>query len=85
MKKTRTQDPITTIIVKNVARKRGVSPQYVRLVNNGARKNEDILTDSVELHEKIDDVLDNYLVKEVETLVPFEKPTAKTAKKTRKK
>jgi len=46
------------------------------MVTDGTKNNETILADYMEMHEKINDVFDNDLLKAVNDLVPFAKKTS---------
>lgn len=75
MTKERAKNSQKTLIVKNIADKHKVTPAFVYMVLDGARNNEDILADYMELDEQLNTVFRNAMLSAVTKLVPFEKST----------
>jgi len=71
MRKQRIKDNQRALIVKKIAERHGVTPAFVYMVTDGTRTNEEILSDYMEMNEKINDVLENPLLEAVNKLVPF--------------
>lgn len=71
MNKTIPRDNLRALIVKKIAERHRVTPDYVYKVTDGTRTNEEILSSYMELSETIKDVFDNDLVNAVKKLIPL--------------